>query len=313
MKLSPFFSVIIPVYKVEQYLTECVDSVRYQTFENFEIILVDDGSPDDCPRLCDEYAKQDARIIVIHKKNGGLSDARNSGITIARGKWLVFLDGDDHLISNNCMNSLYMELEKTDCEICHLNCIITNFDYSLSKSNCFKKNYIINQSLFMKNIVHNKYKMITACTLICKRTFILQNNLFFFSGILHEDEEWVPRVVCALNLLDKICIFNNPFYFYRINRMGAITETIKIKNVIDKLFIVDRIFKMSDTEDTLKKKFLLTRSAQILVFILMQCKNIYSIMPDLQDLLTSHLFVLKRSHRIKHKVLYLLLKVKGLK
>ena len=92
---TPFFSIVIPVYNVEKYLNECVDSVLIQTFTDFEVILVDDGSPDKCPVICDEYAETDSRIHVIHKKNGGLSDARNAGLDIARGKYIYFLDGDD--------------------------------------------------------------------------------------------------------------------------------------------------------------------------------------------------------------------------
>lgn len=94
---SPLVSVVIPVYKVEAYLERCVDSVLSQTLRDLQIILVDDGSPDNCPRICDDYAKRDPRIQVIHKKNGGLASARNAGMDAATGKWLFFLDSDDWL------------------------------------------------------------------------------------------------------------------------------------------------------------------------------------------------------------------------
>lgn len=90
-------SVIVPIYKVEKYLKKCIDSILEQTYSNLEIILVDDGSPDNCPNICDEYAKKDSRIIVIHKKNGGLSDARNFGIEKATGKYIAFIDSDDYI------------------------------------------------------------------------------------------------------------------------------------------------------------------------------------------------------------------------
>ena len=93
----PKVSVVIPVYKVEAYLKRCVDSVLAQTLQDLQIILVDDGSPDNCPRMCDDYARQDSRIRVIHKENGGLASARNAGMKIATGKWLFFLDSDDWL------------------------------------------------------------------------------------------------------------------------------------------------------------------------------------------------------------------------
>ena len=89
------FSVIIPVFRVENYLRQCVDSVLNQTFNNFEIILVDDGSPDNSPAICDEYVQKDKRVHVIHKINGGLSSARNAGLTVAQGEYVLFLDSDD--------------------------------------------------------------------------------------------------------------------------------------------------------------------------------------------------------------------------
>ena len=95
-------SIIIPVYKVEKYLDKCVESVVNQTYKNLEIILVDDGSPDNCPKMCDEWAEKDKRIKVIHKENGGLSDARNFGIEKATGDYLMFLDSDDYLDVTTC-------------------------------------------------------------------------------------------------------------------------------------------------------------------------------------------------------------------
>ena len=93
----PIISVVIPVYNVEAYIERCVNSVRNQTVENIEIILIDDGSPDQSPVLCDQYAEKDRRVRVIHKKNGGLASARNRGITVATGKYIFFLDSDDWL------------------------------------------------------------------------------------------------------------------------------------------------------------------------------------------------------------------------
>ena len=98
----PLISVIVPVYKVEPYLRRCVDSIIAQTFTDFELILVDDGSPDNCGAMCDEYAAKDSRIHVIHKENGGLSSARNAGMESASGEYVLFLDGDDHVAPGWC-------------------------------------------------------------------------------------------------------------------------------------------------------------------------------------------------------------------
>jgi glycosyltransferase involved in cell wall biosynthesis len=90
-------SVILPIYKVEKYLKKCVDSVLDSTYKNLEVILVDDGSPDACPQICDDYAKSDSRVIVIHKENGGLCSARNAGLAVASGDYISFIDSDDSI------------------------------------------------------------------------------------------------------------------------------------------------------------------------------------------------------------------------
>ena len=117
--MNALISVIIPVYKVEAYLTACVESVLAQTYQNLELILVDDGSPDNCPQMCDAFAARDSRIRVIHKENGGLSSARNAGIEIARGEYLAFLDSDD-LWSPLFLERLYRAIQETgaDFSVC---------------------------------------------------------------------------------------------------------------------------------------------------------------------------------------------------
>ena len=111
-----FFSVIVPVYNVEKYLPRCIDSVLSQSFSDFELILVDDGSPDSCGEICDDYKIKDNRIKVIHKENGGLAGARRSGIKIAQGDYVFNLDSDD-LIENDTLECAYKIIRETNCEI----------------------------------------------------------------------------------------------------------------------------------------------------------------------------------------------------
>ena len=110
------FSVIVPIYKVEKYLYECIDSVINQTFRNIEIILVDDGSPDGCPQICDAYAQKDNRITVIHKQNGGLSSARNAGLQAAKGDYVIFLDSDDYYCRNDFLEIIDRKLGDKEVE-----------------------------------------------------------------------------------------------------------------------------------------------------------------------------------------------------
>ncbi len=113
---NALISVIVPVYNVEAYLAKCVDSILGQTYDNLEVILVDDGSPDRCGAICDSYAVSDPRVVVIHKENGGLSDARNAGIDIAKGRYITFVDSDDYL-ALDCIECLYQNLQTHDADI----------------------------------------------------------------------------------------------------------------------------------------------------------------------------------------------------
>lgn len=106
MSEKPKISFIVPVYKVEKYLNQCVDSLLCQTFKDFEVILVDDGSPDGSPAICDSYAEKDERVRVLHKENGGLSDARNVGIMMAKGEYIIFVDSDDFWINEHCLEDI---------------------------------------------------------------------------------------------------------------------------------------------------------------------------------------------------------------
>ena len=114
--MKPLISVIVPIYKVEKYLAICVDSLLRQSYGNLEVILVDDGSPDECPAICDKYQNKDNRIKVIHKKNGGLSDARNVGLDIAQGEYVAFVDSDD-FVDEDYIYKLYNALQQNGTSI----------------------------------------------------------------------------------------------------------------------------------------------------------------------------------------------------
>ena len=113
---KPLISVIIPIYNVENYLAKCVNSVIDQNYKNLEIILVNDGSPDNCGSICDEYAQKDNRIVVIHKKNGGLSDARNAGLKISTGDFITFVDSDDY-VNKDFISTLVSLIQDFEADI----------------------------------------------------------------------------------------------------------------------------------------------------------------------------------------------------
>lgn len=241
------YSIIIPVYKVEQYLRQCVDSILSQTFKNYEVILVDDGSPDNSGKMCDEIATNDARVKVIHKQNAGLSSARNIGLEKAQGEYVLFLDSDDWWDDVNALEKIDAKLSVCKCDV-----LIFGMKKYFSQSGLFgderppkipKEQANSFETLMKANIF-------TACAWnkVVRRTIIEENKLRFAVGQLSEDIEWCARLLlfnCSVDVL-ATC-----FYVYRQQREGSITATIKRKNVEDVLDTITRLSK-SDISVPLK-------------------------------------------------------------
>ena len=217
-------SVIVPVYKVEHYLKECVDTLINQTYKNLEIILIDDGSPDSCPAICDSYAAKDNRVHVIHKTNGGLSDARNTGIKAATGDYLLFVDSDDKLADCNVINNLVEFLEKTCPTVTYCSWVKKIYDSNTSISLDYSENdnSLITPCELLKFVKKN-HGFCAAWTFVVRRLFIVDNSIYFVKDLVHEDTEWVPRLLLAKENL-KMNIFTKPFYLYR-NNPNSITSS----------------------------------------------------------------------------------------
>ena len=223
---EPLISVIVPIYNVEKYLKQCVDSIINQTYHNLEIILVDDGSPDNCGAICDEYAKTDNRIRVIHKPNGGLSDARNAGIKTMHGEYLMFVDSDDY-ITEDCIAYLYDISVRFSADL-----VIGGFEkfenetkcliYTTAATNeCVEK---LNNREAMKNTLINGC---AAWARLYKAD--VHHNIMFPVGEINEDEAIV------LSLLEKCQIVvntNKVIYKYRY-RSQSITSTRWDRNKLD--------------------------------------------------------------------------------
>ena len=235
-------SFIIPVYNVENYISQCVESIRRQTYKNVEIILVDDGSPDASPEICDKFVEQDSRIKVLHKVNGGLSDARNAGLHIAAGRYVVFIDGDDFWVDDKQLELLMAVVKKNDnCDFIGFNC-----SYYYPQTDTYKRwvKYcdvdIDDKNIIIQNLVSSGTFPMSACLKIIKRDFLINNNLNFKVGQLSEDIPWF------INLLDraKRCKFINQYiYAYRQNVVGSISGNFPVRHFDD---ILDIIKKVSD-------------------------------------------------------------------
>lgn len=236
----PFFSVIIPVYNIENYIEECVNSVLTQTYDDYEIIIVDDGSKDSSSLICDRIAEKDSRIRVIHKTNGGLSSARNAGIESSIGKYLIFIDGDDVLCDNKCFQIIYNKLQIEYYDVVSYNRetvsaktgeIFPCMDRRLEESNNldFKKMII--------NLISNDIFYGSAWVLCTNRNFIVNNNLFFQEGVTTEDFDWIMRII---NSYPKIYNLENVFYRYRSDRVGSITRSVNFKRQIEYINFIDK-------------------------------------------------------------------------
>lgn len=229
-----FFSIIIPIYKVEEYLPKCIESVLKQEYVDYELILVDDGSPDASGKIADNYAKDDKRIHVIHKKNGGLSDARNAGMKQAEGKYILFLDSDDFLVPG-ALNELYSMINKhRGCDVYYAKIArqMNGNSTEFRKRNLIPEQVYSGEEALRRELEKDgKYMAMAQCG-IYSRCFLAEQNLLFKKGILHEDEQWSPRVELAAQ---KVMYIDVTFYNYII-RDGSITQSDnKVKNARDLL------------------------------------------------------------------------------
>ncbi len=243
MNEKPLISVIVPIYNVEEYLNKCVGSIVSQTYNNLEIILVDDGSLDGCPQICDKWSEQDERIKVIHKENGGLSDARNAGMEIMKGEYVSFVDGDDY-IDERYIEVLYNNLVKYNAEISQVS---FNTEELLS-SNEIKIN-VLDASVSCKNFYISKIPqmMISSCAKLFKTDLI--GNQRFPKGRNFEDQFFTPRVVYYAH---NIVMSNERLYNY-VNRQNSITRVpFNAQKMLDILWVMQenrRFFKENKVFD----------------------------------------------------------------
>ena len=212
-------SVIIPIYNVADYLPKCIESVINQTYKKLEIILVDDGSPDRCPEICDEYAKKDKRIKVIHKKNGGLSDARNAGLEIAKGEYISFIDSDDY-INEHMYENMLSAIENVDADLCICGYDRVNDDGEIRSSSHFK-NAVLSQNDAFEMLVQGNVYFIVAWNKLYKR--IVFDKLLFRKGKIHEDEFIMHHVYGECNKIVK----KKKAYYYYLVRETSITGVVK--------------------------------------------------------------------------------------
>lgn len=250
-------SIIVPVYKVEEYLDKCIRSLVKQTYKNLEIILVDDGSPDNCPKMCDKWAKKDSRIKVIHKENGGISSVRNTALDIATGDYIGFVDGDD-VVSTKMFEILVGDLESTDADmsVCGWSSFllgsVPDFTYEEKVKVIDGGNVAVNKLLSGK-ISYSLWNKLYKKDLFEDVRFPLGRN--------YEDFFIVHKVMIKTH---KIAINSSKLYGYLRNRNGSIINTYSLKNIED--YMEANNFRYEDLKNNKDVRYFLDVATALAIF-----------------------------------------------
>lgn len=248
-----FFSVILPIYNVEKYLRECVESVLNQTFTDYELILVDDGSKDGSGVICDEYGvKYPDRVKVIHKPNGGQADARNFGMNEATGKYTVYIDSDDFVISNKFLSDVHDKIIESDADV-----VVYKFVKFYDDTKKFEKCSF--ELVSEKGLSDDEYLLETVkkdayygmAWIKAFRTALAKDNgIEFEKGLTGEDMDWYFSLVLSAK---KIVSLNETYIAYR-QREGSVTKTMKLKNLTDFICILEKWNKIINETDISETK-----------------------------------------------------------
>lgn len=254
-------SIIVPVYNIAHYLNDCVQSVLEQSFQDWELVLVNDGSTDQSPALCEEWAKKDQRIRVVHKTNGGLSDARNAGLLEAKGEYVHFLDGDDYYVSDSVLQGLMEGIEENGFPDTLLFCWVNKYEDTgfVRKSMLYNVDYI-NQAdsptVVFEHLLRTQRFNMSACFQLLKRECLMENQVFFEKGLLSEDVDWS---IVLWQHLKTVKAVNCYAYCYR-HRSASITTTLSIKNYLSYRYMfqkwIPRLLKNNSTLAHLQLNYL---------------------------------------------------------
>lgn len=308
----PLFSIIIPVYNVEAYLRRCIDSVLSQTFADYEIILVDDGSPDRSGEICDEYARRDSKIRVIHKSNGGSSDARNTGTEYARGEYIIYLDSDDEWIDNHGLESIadIVADSKPDAVI------FGNVDYdpTSKKSIVSRGGYdesVLNSlpvPALAEILIHSGNFPGAAWLFAVNKKFLSDIRLDFLTGVSGEDYDWIIKVFSHAK---SIKMLNRTIYQYRYNSDGSITSVPRLSGIMGIHNAIDQWMHSSQREDN-------PALTEYLAYVYMQALFSFSRLEKEEEkrkaepILHTDSNILKLSRKTRYHLLYRFISVFGL-
>ena len=234
--VAPLISVILPIYKVEKYLHRCVDCILTQTYENLEVLLVDDGSPDSCRDICDDYGRKDARIMVIHKENGGLSDARNVAVDVATGEWIVFIDSDD-FVSSDHIETLYNLVDKYNSlvGVSSYTCFFEN-DHPKLKTGKIDDFVCSSKEAIDRIFYQNGFETSAWGKIYHKSLF--KSGIRYPKGWLYED---LPTTYRLFLECDKVAFTNKETYFYLLRASSIEGSSFSPRKLDSTLLILESI------------------------------------------------------------------------
>lgn len=291
-----FFSIIIPVYNVEKYLDECINSILMQSYTKFELILVDDGSKDNSSTICDKYAQKDQRVRVIHKINGGLSDARNVGTDSAKGDYIIYIDSDDYICDLDFLNKINQKAKSGIDIICY------KFKKYYEDKGTFEEcNFYCPDIEKISTLAERINEMVRRDAFYCsawskaiRLDIIKDNNIKFEKGLLGEDQEWYYHILINAKTITYI---DEVFLVYR-QRANSITSSWKMKNLVDCIYVVNKwYYQIPDEEiDENYKKALLNSVAKLYCNLLIaytrfknnEKKKFYPELEKMHELLLFH-------------------------
>ena len=244
------FSIIIPIFNVEAYLKQAIDSVLKQSFRDFELVLVDDGSKDASPQICDEYQEADSRVVVLHKKNGGAAAARNDGIRMATGEYVTFMDSDDYWDDPEALGKMDAKLSETDADVLEtrlkaFNCQTGKVQYAKQFPPELLKELSTPEAL--RTLISTATYQVSAGLKVIRRAFLMEHALFFPEGVTCEDILWGIRISAAY---PRYAFMNLYFYCYREGRPGSVTSNIREKNIQDYLYILTQSYEAVEQADS---------------------------------------------------------------
>lgn len=306
-----FFSIIVPVYNVQNYLEKCINSIINQNFKDYELILVDDGSEDMSGKICNDFSNKYDFIITIHKENGGLSDARNMGLKHARGEYIIFIDSDDY-IEKNSLIKIYETIQRNrKCDLVFLNAMkIFPNNKIVSLGENLHTNMINNQpkNVVMTHIASRPKFPASAWNKAVSRKLIMDNSLYFEKNMISEDVDWTIRL---LKVANTFAYCPEKYYYYRQNRQGSITNKCNSRSILWILTIIEE-HANNDISYEYQREINSFLSYELCVSIFNYGRlSITDNKEEVLEKIKEYKWLLKYNSTIKTKVIYILVNIFG--